>query len=237
MMGEQAVVDYIKHSNRKLFDRLQGLPFPSDHIPQSLHGQRLIYRSQHIAQPAYQHPDQNGYITMLDGTEGSKQVVAIIAKEGLNSVLPVDGSALENPTNSKEAIALRKRKWMDIESVLSDVDRENQKRSKMQKLDTSDSLILGGPLDMPPPSDRYKKQGLDDAARTRDYRQRRREQCQEHQRGYGTALTYRSPNNLAKLPTLICYCREPAEDQGGNLVTCSSENCLTGMFVSQLCGD
>lgn len=128
--------------------------------------------------------------------------------------------AFNHASNSTQAFALRRRKGVEIEEILVEVERYEKR--KQDDLHSPKKIPL---VTTPPPQmageDRYKKQGL---GRYDKEKERKVNEKRDTNSGGSNTTT----SSTKSLKVRICHCGEPAGV--GEAVKCSGEFCLIGSY-------
>jgi hypothetical protein len=134
--------------------------------------------------------------------------------------------AFNHPSNSTQALVLRRRKDTEIEEILIHVEKYEKRRFDDFAAPQKSHLVITQPLQMPG-EERYKKQGLGEW----DKKKERTTGGKRDRKSDGSNTT----TSLTKsLKTRICHCGEPAGV--GQVVKCGAEFCPVGAYHLECTG-
>lgn len=148
------------------------------------------------------------------------------------------------PSNSPQALRLRKRRLEEAEEIVADVQAQDAKRAKRLELrqtsgtpDESGDLKLRRPVDLSPYNIRYKKQGR---IHSGEKKVRVSDGSTYFYDASDKESIYEPPTNVTRALTAlanpnICVCQEPAGDRA--VVSCSNDKCLIGAFHLECMGE
>jgi hypothetical protein len=134
--------------------------------------------------------------------------------------------AFNHPSNSTQALVLRRRKDTEIEEILIHVNKYEKRRSDDFATPQKSPLVITPPLQMPG-EERYKKQGLGEW----DKKKERTTSGKRDRKSDGSNTTTSSTKCLK---TRICHCGEPAGV--GQVVKCGAEFCPVGAYHLECTG-
>jgi hypothetical protein len=132
----------------------------------------------------------------------------------------------EYPSNSPQALSLRRRRNAEIDDILADVEKYDKRRQDGVDHLQESPLVITPPPQMPG-EERYKKQGLRRGDKEKEQRVIDRRDTNSGSSGTTT--------ESAESPSLvrICKCRELSQ---GVVLRCGAEFCPTGQFHLECTG-
>ena len=135
-------------------------------------------------------------------------------------------SPFEYPSNSPQALSLRRRRNAEIDDILADVEKYDKRRQDDVDHPLKSPLLITPPPQMPG-EDRYKKQGL----RRGDKEKEKHAVDRRDTSSASSGTTTESAQALSL--DRICKCRDFSQ---GLVLRCGAEFCPTGLFHLECTG-
>jgi hypothetical protein len=132
----------------------------------------------------------------------------------------------DHPSNSLQALSLRRRRDAEIDEILADVDKYQKRRQDEFSQPQKSPLAITPPPQMPG-EERYKKQGLGRYDKEKEQRVIGRRDANSGSSDMSTIST-------TSMKVQICKCREPSGV--GVVLKCNAAFCPTGYFHLECTG-